>query len=148
MKKQLFLVSLLAFLVFSCKKTNNGDGNALNGKWEITQVVLRSTGESFQPALPLENAPFIHFDNGAFTGRTDRNSISGEYTLGGIDSLRILSFTRSEVNENDFGKAVMNLMISCQLSSLYPCPPSLVLWESGDRIKITTLWYILHLQRQ
>ncbi|MBK8088495.1 MAG: META domain-containing protein [Chitinophagaceae bacterium] len=122
---KLFVPALfLLLLISSCKKQD--PDTVLTGTWKLTEVIDRSTSSSQFPPTSASSYLSITFQSdGTYFGNTLVNTFSdGTYQI--IDSSKVNfgSFSMTKINEDNFGRGLLTVLMSCGLQSVHPCVPS------------------------
>lgn len=117
----ILLLSVLTAIFGSCKKENKT--TFIEGTWKLVKVTDRNTQSIINPSSN-NNPPFVFRVEGyKFSGNTFRNNFS----LGSFDlmnnEIRFGTYSRSELNEDNWGKAFFEVLNSCIIQSRFPCSP-------------------------
>lgn len=121
---KLFVPVLFVLLLFgSCKK--QGPATEFTGKWKLIKIIDKATsGSQFPPASASSCLSITFGSGGTFSGNTLVNTFSnGNYQITDSSKLSFGTFSMTEVNEDDFGRGLLTVLMSCLLQSVYPCKP-------------------------
>ena len=141
MRYLFFLLFSLTLVSMSCEK--DGDANALQGRWQLTQVIDKSPSTTLQAPPGL----ILSFNNTQFSGNTLRNAFGGDYVLTGTAGIAFNNTIATQVVEDSWGSIMFTVLNACMLQSIAPCLPSNYLIQ-GNTLKIfTPLRYDIVLER-
>ncbi len=123
--KQIVPGLFLFLLISSCKKKEELD-TIFSGTWKLTEVIDRATSTSQFPPTSASNYLSITFRNdGTYFGNTLVNTFSeGTYQVIDNSKVNFSTFSMTKVNEDDFGRGLLTVLMSCGLQSISPCKPS------------------------
>ncbi|MEQ1797465.1 MAG: hypothetical protein ABL872_05905 [Lacibacter sp.] len=122
--KLLVPAMLMLLLISSCKKQETD--TVFTGTWKLTEVIDRSTSSSQFPPTSASSYLSITFkSDGTYFGTTLVNTFSeGTYQIIDSNKVNFGSFSMTKVNEDDFGRGLLTVLMSCGLQSVHPCKPS------------------------
>lgn len=122
---KLFVPALFVLLLFgSCKK--QGPATEFTGKWKLIKIIDKATsGSQFPPASASSYLSITFRSDGTYFGNTLVNTFSeGTYQIIDSNKVNFSTFTMTKVNEDDFGRGLLTVLMSCGLQSVHPCKPS------------------------
>ncbi len=113
----------ILLLISSCKKEE--PDTVLTGTWKLTEVIDRSTSTSqFPPTLANSYFSITFRSDGTYFGNTLVNTFSeGTYQIIDSNKVNFGIFSMTKVNEDDFGRGLLTVLMSCGLQSIHPCKP-------------------------
>lgn len=114
----------LLLLISSCKKQETD--TVLTGTWRLKEVIDRATSTSQFPPTSASSYLSITFrSDGTYFGNTLVNTFSeGTYEIIDSNKVNFSTFSMTKVNEDDFGRGLLTVLMSCGLQSIHPCKPS------------------------
>jgi hypothetical protein len=136
MQKLLLFSSLMAFLLFGCKKDKGIED--LTGTWKMVQYYDRASNSiNNKPATSPEM--YLEIEANTFKAySTYSQRFEGTFTL---DTDKI-TFTGTNNNfdiiNDPWADMFMWAIQACTLQSAYPCKPSTLEWQHLKRIRINT----------
>lgn len=121
--KLLVSALFLLLLIGSCKKQDTD--TILTGTWKLTEIIDRSTSTSQFPPTSASSYLSITFrSDGTYFGNTLVNTFSeGTYQITDSNKVTFGIFSMTKVNEDDFGRGLLTVLMSCGLQSIHPCKP-------------------------
>ncbi len=122
--KLFFPALFMLLLISSCKKQD--PDTVLTGTWKLTEVIDRATSTSQFPPTSASSYLSITFrSDGTYFGKTLVNTFSeGTYQIIDSNKVNFGIFSMTEVIEDDFGRGLLTVLMSCSLQSIHPCKPS------------------------
>lgn len=121
--KLLVSALFMVLLIGSCKKQDTD--TVLICTWKLTEIIDRSTSTSqFPPALASSYLSITFRSDGTYFGNTLVNTFSeGTYQITDSNMVTFGIFSMTKVNEDDFGRGMLTVLMSCGLQSIHPCKP-------------------------
>jgi len=148
MRRFIFALAVL-IAISGCSKKTDSETGKIDGKWNVVSITENANSRILLPPAGLATAPFLSFSDGNFSGASPANQIGeGEFTLVDSAGIRFKGFSSTQVGEGEFGKAMFEVLMSCQIQSLAPCTPAQITWDGTDRISINGRFrYTLNMER-